>query len=98
MEETMTNAELAELRGEIFGLKILLLNCMSFIAGCTDNPDSHLNAIQEQAIAGIAHATHDAVRPQTLRSFQGAAAGLVLQAVEAAKATPQQVPPRLRMQ
>jgi hypothetical protein len=53
----MTNAELAELRGELFGLKILLFNCMSFYCWRTDIPERHLNTIQEQAIAGITHAT-----------------------------------------
>jgi hypothetical protein len=94
----MTNAELAELRGEIFGLKILLFNCMSFIANCTDDPQAHLSAIQDEAIAGIAKATHDAVKPNHLRTFQNAAAGIVVQAVEAAKAIPAKVPPRSKLQ
>jgi hypothetical protein len=94
----MTNAEVAELRGELFGLKILLVNCLSFIAGSTDDPERHLNAIQDQAIAGIARATHEGVREKYLRTFQDAAAGIVVQLLEAAKATPLRPPPQSKPQ
>jgi hypothetical protein len=38
----MTNAEIAELRGEIYALKVLLGSCLSFIAALTDDAKSHL--------------------------------------------------------
>jgi hypothetical protein len=82
----MTNAELAELRGEMFGVKVILFNCLSFIAGLTDDPVAHLDAIQAQALDGIMRAEHSAVRPQHLRTFQNAAAGIVVQAIEGSKA------------
>jgi hypothetical protein len=81
----VTNAELAELRGEIYGLKVLLFNCLSFIAGRFDNPTEYLDELQKQAIWGIAQAPNDQVRQQHVERFRHAAAGIVAQAVEAAK-------------
>jgi hypothetical protein len=52
MELAVTNAELDELRGEFFGCKILLFNCISLIAGLTDNPAAHLEAVQQAALEG----------------------------------------------
>jgi hypothetical protein len=83
----MTNAELAELRGVLFGLKALLFNCLSFIAGRFDDPITYLDELEQQAIFGIAQGTHSGVRPQHLEIFRNAAAGIVAQAVEAIKAT-----------
>jgi hypothetical protein len=82
----MTNAELAELRGEIFGCKILLFNCISFIAGQTENPAAHLKTIQTAALEGIVAAKPSTIRPQHLETFHAAAAGIVVQAVESATA------------
>jgi hypothetical protein len=85
MELAVTNAELAELRGEIYGCKILLANCVAFIAGLTDDPSAHLETLQQAVFEGIATATNEHVRPQHLNQFRAAAAGIVLQAVEGAK-------------
>ena len=87
----MTNAETAELRGELYGLKVLLVNCVGFIAAITDDPGAHLSAIQDAAIEGIASSNHDKVKAVHLRTFQAAAAGIVLQVVEAAKSASAQV-------
>ena len=81
----MTNAELAELRGELFGLKIVLFNCLSFIAGRFDDPIAYLDEVQRQSVYGIAQGSHDKVRPQHLQPFRAAAAGIVAQAIEATK-------------
>jgi hypothetical protein len=81
----MTNAELAELRGEFFGLKAVLFNCLSFIAGRFDEPIAYLDEVQRQSVYGIAQGSHDKVRPQHLQLFRDAAAGIVVQAVEATK-------------
>jgi len=78
----MTNAELAELRGEIYGLKVLLFSCVSFIAGRFDEPLAYLDELQRQTVLGIAQGTHDKVRPQHLQLFREAAAGIVAQAIE----------------
>jgi hypothetical protein len=83
----MTNAELAELRGEIFGVKMLLFNCLSFIAGRFDDPIAYLDEIQRQSVFGIAQADHSGIRPQHLQAFRNAAVGIVAQAVEAIKET-----------
>ena len=88
----MTNADIAELRGEIFGLKIMLANCTGFIAAITDDPNAHLVAIQNESIEGIASATNDKVKDAYLPTFRAAAVGLVLQIVEAAKVGAQQEP------
>jgi hypothetical protein len=80
----MTQGELAELRGEIFGCKILLFNCISFIAGCTDDPQAHLTTLKNAALEGIVKANPASVRPQNLRKFQDAAVGIVVQAIEGA--------------
>jgi hypothetical protein len=79
----MTNAELAELRGELFG--VLLFNCLSFIAGRFDDPAAYLDEIQRQSGFGIAQATHGGVHPLHLQAFRNAAAGIIVQAVEAAR-------------
>ncbi|MBV9203700.1 MAG: hypothetical protein JOY83_28965 [Alphaproteobacteria bacterium] len=89
----MTNAEAAELRGEIFGLKVLLLNCLSFIAGLTDDPVRHLDIVLRESIDGIAKATHSGIRPAHLQIFRDAAAGIALQGVEAAKTAHIPIPP-----
>jgi hypothetical protein len=81
----VTNAELAELRGEVFGLKTLLFNCISFIAGQFDDPNSYLDELQTQTVAGIAQGTHDKIRPQNLQIFRASAAGIVVQAIEGTK-------------
>lgn len=82
----MTNSEIAELRGELFGLKVLLLNCLAFQAGHTNAPLAHLSSLRDQALAGIAEGEHSAVRPQHIAVFRAAAAGIVVQATEAASA------------
>jgi hypothetical protein len=87
----MTNTDIAELRGEIFGLKIMLVNCIGFIAAITDDPNAHLDAIQNESIEGIAMATNDKVKDAYLQTFRAAAAGLVLQVVEGAKVASVQV-------
>ena len=88
----MTTSDIAELRGEIFGLKILLVNCFEFISAITDDPIQHLNAIQNEAIEGIASAENQKVKPAHVDMFRGAAAGIVLQVVEGAKVASAQEP------
>jgi hypothetical protein len=81
----MIRTELAELRGEIFGCKILLLNCISFIAGLTTDPAAHLETIQTAALEGTVAANPSNIRPHDLDTFRSAAAGIVVQAIESAK-------------
>jgi hypothetical protein len=94
----MTNAELAELRGEIVGLKVLLANCLSFIAGQTSDPAAHLAAIRDHAIAGLAEITDARIRQQQLPVFRAAAAGIVLQVVGAGATVVVPGSPRPRLQ
>jgi hypothetical protein len=75
----------ATIRGELFGVKVLLVNCLTFVAGQTDDPIAHLDEIQRQAIFGIAQAGHSGIRPNYLEPFRHAAAGIVAQAVDGAK-------------
>jgi hypothetical protein len=67
----MTNADIAELRGEVYGLKVMLVNAIGFIAALTDDPTDHLQAIQNAAIAGIATSTNDKVKATHLQTFRG---------------------------
>ncbi len=92
----MTRSELAELRGEIFGCKILLFNCIGFIAGLTDDPGAHLATIETAALEGIVAATTSNIRRPDLDRFHAAAAGIVVQAIEAAKAAHQLSSPQGR--
>lgn len=92
----MTNGELAELRGELFGLRILLCNLLAFQAGNTSDPVRHLAALKEQSLAGIPEATN-AMVPQYMDQFRAAAAGVVLQAAEAASAGFPQGKPRPKL-
>jgi len=91
----MTHADIAELRGEIFGLKIALINCLGLIATLTDDPTAHLDAILNQAVEGIAKATNDQIKPAHIQTFRAAAAGIMLQLVDGAKVTAAQEPGRL---
>lgn len=94
----MTSSEEAEIRGEIFGLKILLFNFISELAGRGDEPLKYLDALQKQAVQGIVQAKNEAVKPAHMRKFQEAAAGIVVQAVEGAKAVLIPTPPPSRLQ
>jgi hypothetical protein len=94
----VTNEELAELRGEIFGVKILLMACLTQVAGTAPDPVAHLDATQKEAVDGILRATPSNIRPQHLRVFQNAAAGIVVQAIEAAKVPHTPTPPPGRLQ
>ena len=44
----MTNAELADLRGEIFGLKVLLFNVLSAITANSLDPVATIEAVKTQ--------------------------------------------------
>jgi hypothetical protein len=94
----MTNAELAELRGEIFGLKVLLFNVLSAITANSPDPSATIEAVKTQSIAGILAARPSVIRFQHLETFQNAAAGIVAQAVEALAATYSRLPPPARLQ
>ena len=88
----MTNSDIAELRGEIYGLKILLVNCLSFISAHTTDADNHLDTILNDAVQGIASAKNDKVKPAHLPIFRAASAGIVSQVTQAAKIGARQVP------
>jgi hypothetical protein len=94
----MTNAELADLRGALFGVKILLVSCLTQVAGTAPDPLAHLDAVGRVALKWIMNAAPSNVRPQYLRAFQNAAAGIVSQAIEAAKVPHEPTPPRDRLQ
>jgi hypothetical protein len=96
--ENMTNAEMADLRGELFGVKILLISCLTQVAGTAPDPLAHLEAAGRAALEGIMKAAPSNIRPQYLRAFQNAAAGIVSQAIEAAKVPHEPTPPRDRLQ
>jgi hypothetical protein len=94
----MTNLEAAIFRGEFFGLKILVLNCLSEIAAAKTDPATFLSQVEEQAVAGIAQATSADVRLHHLQQFRNAAAGIVAQAIEVVRETHSRSasPPRLQ--
>jgi hypothetical protein len=94
----MTNAELADLRGEIFGLKVLLFNVLSAITANSLDPVATIEAIKTQSLVGILDARPSSIRPQHLEVFQNAAAGIVAQAVEALAATYSRSQPPARPQ
>jgi hypothetical protein len=94
----MTGAEEAELRGEIFGLKILLLNIIGDVARHASDPIAYLDRLQKQSGEGIARTTVGNVKPAHMRAFQNAAAGIVVQAVEATKAVLIPTPPQSELQ
>jgi hypothetical protein len=81
----MTTNELAEIRGEIQGLKTLVAQCLGFISNLTDDPVLHLNEIQTACLEGIAASTDDRLKEAFQRRRMDAAARIVLQLVEAAK-------------
>ena len=94
----MTSAELVDLRGEIFGLKILLMSCLTQIAATAPDPVAGLDWMKKEALVGIARASPSNVQTKHLRAFQNAAAGIVTQAVEAAKVPHVPTPPREKLQ
>jgi hypothetical protein len=94
----MTNEELASLRGEIFGLKILLMNCVSELAGRTGDPQVFLASLRKQAAQGILQTTPDNVKPAHMQTFRDSAAGIVVQVVSAADAVLTPTPPPNQLQ
>lgn len=95
----MTNAQEAELRGEIFGLKVLVANLLSRAAGFVEEDRPvFFNTLMEQSIPGIAQATNPNVKAAYLDTFQAAALGVVQQLVDAARKAPAQAPPQRPMQ
>lgn len=83
----MTNDELAELRGEIFALKIMLFNALAEGVRHSGDPEAYVNAIEQHASAGIMNATPSNIRPAYLDTFRNAAAGILAQAVAALRET-----------
>jgi hypothetical protein len=94
----MTAAELAELRGELFGLKVLLMNNLTQTAHSMPNPVAYLDDLAEQSYRGVAEARPTNISANHLRKFQDAAAGIIVQAVEAAKVPHVPTPPRGQLQ
>lgn len=81
----MTRKDVAQLKGELFGLQVLVMQSLCFIAAHTDDPVRHLNGIRDSAVAGISGEPNADVPPRYLEIFQEAAAGLVVQCVAAAQ-------------
>ncbi len=94
----MTAKEVAELRGELFGLKILLMNFLATTARMSSDPMPYLDDLAEQSHRGVAAAKPPSIPEHHLRTFQNAAAGIVLQVVEAAKVPHVPTPPRGQLQ
>ena len=83
----MTNLEVAIFRGEFYGLKTLVINCLSEVAAAKADPAAYLDELQRQSVVGIAQATSKDIRAHHLENFRNAAAGIVAQAIEAVKTT-----------
>jgi hypothetical protein len=81
----MTEAELASLRGEIFGLKIIVVTTLSHLVAHAADPIATLDEIERQSAIGIASSTPADISPAYLEVFRNAAAATVLQAAEVAK-------------
>lgn len=94
----MTKQQMVELRGEIFGLKILLMNTLAQVVSVMPDAVARLDELQRQAAEGIARTQPTNIPLAWLRDFQNAAAGVVVQAVEAAKVPHGLVPPPGRRQ
>jgi hypothetical protein len=94
----MTEAQLAELRGEIFGLKIIVVNTLSHIVARATDPIATLDEIQRQSALGIASAAPANIPPAWLELFRNAATACVLQATEVAKLSHEPPPPPVRRQ
>jgi len=81
----LTKKDVAQLKGELFGLQVLVMQSLCFIAAHTDDPVRHLNGIRDSAVAGISGEPNMDVPPRYLEIFQEAAADLVVQCVAAAQ-------------
>jgi len=81
----MTGKERAELKGELFGLQVLVMQSLCFIAARTDDPLRHLEVIRDSAVAGIAVEPKADVLSRYFQTFQAAAAHVVVQCVGAAQ-------------
>ena len=77
---------------------ILVSNVVPGIAGSTADPVRYLDELQKQSVEGIARSANANVKPSHFRRFQDAAAGIVVQAVEGAKAVLIPTPPPSRLQ
>jgi hypothetical protein len=84
-EGDLTRKDVAQLKGELFGLQVLVMQSLCFIAAHTEDPVRHLNGIRDSAVAGISGELNMDVPPRYLEIFQEAAADLVFQCVAAAQ-------------
>ena len=81
----MTRKDAVQLKGEVFGLQVLVMQSLCFIAAHTDNPVRHLATLRDAAVEGISENPNDDVLPRYLDVFQQAAAGVVMQCIDAAQ-------------
>ena len=93
----MTKKDIARIEGELFGLKVLLMNLVSFQAGQTTNPLGHIAALRDQSVAGIVGATNSAAG-QYQQYFRECAAGFVVEVAEVASVVFDQSAPRPKLQ
>jgi hypothetical protein len=76
---------MAQMKGELFGLQVLVMQSLCFIAAHTEDPVRHLKGIRDTAVAGIAAEPKEDIQPRHLRVFQDAAIDVVLRCVETAQ-------------
>ncbi len=81
----MTKKEVAQLKGELFGLQVLVMQSLCFIAAHAEDPVRHLKGIEDSAVEGISGQPQLDILPRYLQAFQQAAAEVVVQCIEAAQ-------------
>lgn len=94
----MTNLELAKFRGEFYGLKMLVLNCVSEIASHMPDPNAYLDKLQRETVVGIARAEPSEIQKADIEAFRAAAAGIIAQATGAIEVVHSPTPPRGEIQ
>ena len=81
----MTSKDAAQLKGELFGLEVLVMQSLCFIAAHTEDPIRHLRWMRDSAVAGISEEPRANILHRHLDVFQQAAADVVMRCVEAAE-------------
>ena len=81
----MTKDEVARLRGELFGLQVLVMHCLCFVAANVEHPRRHLQEFRDAAVEGVLQAEAAGISPRYLRQFQNSATSVVCQCMEAAQ-------------
>lgn len=81
----MSQQDMAQFRGELFGLRILVIHCLSSMAANVDDPLAMLQRLGETVLESLEREPCDGVPPRHIAAFRGTAATVIAQCIEVAQ-------------